>query len=96
MDFSELIQKVVIAAFATVGLIETIKNFIKTNKTWIYSLLMIPVAVGCYLICEFCPKAVIGAVLTIGITQECYQLLIQSVKKLIKNTVNKKESAEVE
>lgn len=85
----EIMQSVIISAFATVGIIEVIKNFLKTEKTWLYSLIMIPLSVGCYFASECCPKWVIGGILTIGVTQECYQIIIQSVNNVVKNVIGK-------
>lgn len=81
---SDLMQNVFIAALAAVGIMETLKNFIKTEKTWIYSVIMIPVSIGCYLACLLLPKAVIGCILAVGVTQDCYTILVQTFQALVK------------
>lgn len=60
MNYSDLMPQVVISAFATVGLIEVIKNFIKTEKKWIFSLIMIPLSIGTYFAAVCLPVWVIG------------------------------------
>lgn len=82
-NLTEIIGKVVIASFATIGLIEYLKNFIKTEKTWIYSLIMPFVAILCFIACVYLPPVVIGCILTIGTTQVDYQIIIQTFKNLI-------------
>lgn len=88
-DLSILVLKVVIASFSTVGLMEYLKNFIKTEKTWIYSLLMPVIGIGCYLACEYLPIGVIGGILTVGCVQLDYQVIIQGFKKLFNKSVSK-------
>lgn len=88
---SELISKITMAAFATVGLIEFLKNFLKTEKKWIYSIIMPFVAIGCYLAAEYLPIGIIGGLLTIGSVQIGYQVIIQGFQKIIKNKTNTNE-----
>lgn len=88
-SFTSLFQNVFVAALATVGIVELLKNFLKTEKKWIYALIMIPLSVGCFLASIYLPKAVIGSLLTVGIVQDCYQLLIQSIKSVIKGITEK-------
>lgn len=88
-DLSELFQQVFIAAVASVGIVELLKNFIKTKRTWVYSLIMIPVALGCYASCLCLPKAVIGGILTVGVVQNGYQLVIQTVKNIFTGIAQK-------
>lgn len=83
MNYSDLMSQVVIAAIATVGLIEVLKNFIKTEKKWVYSLIMIPLSIGTYFAVLYLPPWVIGGILTVGVTQECYQVIIQSLQNLV-------------
>ena len=52
---SQFLLKVFAAAFATVGIEEFIKNFLKVQKTWIYALLMIPLSIGTYISVEMLP-----------------------------------------
>lgn len=94
-DYNDLILKITIAAFATVGLMEFLKNFIKTEKTWIYSIIMPFIAIGCYLACEYLPVGIIGGLLTIGSVQIGYQVIIQGFKKLINKKVNLEDDNEV-
>lgn len=89
MDYTEIVKNIIFAAIATVGLEEWLKNFIKTDKTWIYALIMMPLSVGSYCVCEYCPPAIIGSVITIGVVQICYQLIIQLLKKMIINKFDK-------
>ena len=88
-DVSTLILKIVVAAFASTGILEYSKNFLKTTKTWIYSLLMPIFAVGCYCACEFLPVAVVGSLLTVGTVQLNYQIIVQGFKKVINSAVSK-------
>lgn len=94
MEYSELMTQVVISSVATVGLIEVLKNFIKTEKKWIYAVIMIPLSIGCYAAVLYLPPWVIGGILTVGVTQECYQVIIQSVQNIFKSVSNKVSSNE--
>lgn len=89
MNYSELMTQVVIAAIATVGLIEVIKNFLKTEKKWIFSLIMLPLSVGTYFAMVKLPVWVIGGILTIGVTQECYQVIVQSIQNLVNSVTDR-------
>lgn len=88
-EINTLIVKIVIAAFGSVGLIEYLKNFIKTEKTWIYSLIMPLIAIGCYCACQYLPIGITGGILTIGCVQLGYQVIIQGFKKIIEGIANK-------
>ena len=87
-EFAAYIIKAVISALAGVGLMEWIKNFIKTEKTWIYSLIMPVIAIGCFLSIEYLPIGVFGSIMTIGIMQINYQVLIQGIQKVVKSKIN--------
>ena len=87
-DLTIYIVKAVISAFAGVGLLEWLKNFIKTEKKWIYSLLMPIVALGCFCSIEYLPIGVFGSILTVGIMQINYQILIQGMQKTVKSKIN--------
>ena len=91
-----LITKIMVASFATVGLMEYLKNFLKTEKTWIYSLLMPVFAIGCFLPCEYLPIGIIGGILTVGCVQLDYQVIVQGFKKLINRKVDKITETESE
>lgn len=93
-EMGTLILKVIIASFSTVGLMEYLKNFLKTEKTWLYSLLMPLFAIGCYLACEYLPVGVIGGLLTVGCVQLDYQVIVQGFKKAINKTINKIDKEE--
>ena len=82
---SQFLLKVFTAAFATVGIEEFIKNFLKTKKTWVYALLMIPLSIGSYFSVEVLPMWVIGGLLTIGCVQISYQTIVQGFKVIIEN-----------
>lgn len=85
----QFLLKILAASFATVGIIETLKNFWKAkNNVW-YAVLMIPFAIGCYLAAELLPIWVIGALLTVGSVQICYQTLVQGFKTIIESAKNK-------
>lgn len=86
----EIIKNVFIASFATVGIVETAKNFIKTEKKWIYALVMIPMAIGCYAASVLAPSWVIGGLLTVGVTQLGYQTIVQVLNNFIKKFSEKK------
>lgn len=89
MEIDIILQNVVISAFACVGLIEVVKNFLKTEKKWIFSLIMIPLSVVCYFACVKLPSWVIGGILTIGVTQLCYQTIVQTFQAVVKKIGNK-------
>lgn len=84
-----LILKVIIASFSTVGIMEYLKNFIKTEKKWIYSLLMPVIAIGCFIACEYLPIAIIGGILTVGCVQLDYQVIVQGFQNAINKSVDK-------
>lgn len=86
---SQFLLKVFTAAFATVGIEEFIKNFLKTKKTWVYALLMIPLSIGSYFSVEVLPMWVIGGLLTIGCVQICYQTIVQGFRAIIENLARK-------
>lgn len=87
-DFVTYFIKAVISALAGVGLMEWLKNFIKTEKTWIYSLIMPVIAIGCFCSIEYLPIGVFGSIMTIGIMQINYQLLIQGIQKVVKSKID--------
>lgn len=89
MNYSELMVQVVIASIGTVGLVEVIKNFLKTEKKWIFSLIMIPLCVGTYFAAVCLPSWVIGGIITIGVTQLCYQTIIQTIQNVVKVVTNR-------
>lgn len=87
--FMSYIIKAVIASLAGVGLMEWLKNFIKTEKSWVYSLVMPFIAVGCFCAIEYLPIGVFGSIMTVGIMQIDYQLLIQGIQKLVSSKIDK-------
>ena len=87
-EFAIYIIKAVISALAGVGLMEWLKNFIKTQKTWIFSLIMPAIAVGCFCSIEYLPIGVFGSIMTVGIMQINYQLLIQGIQKIVKSKIS--------
>lgn len=86
--------KVLAAAFATVGIEEYLKNFIKTDRTIVYALLMIPLSVGSYFSAEKLPMWIIGSLLTIGCVQISYQTIVQGFKAITKGLTDKIKSRE--
>jgi len=88
-QLTTLIIKIVISAFAAVGLIEYLKNFIKTEKKWVYSIIMPFVAIGCYCACQYLPIGIIGGILTVGCVQLGYQVIVQGFKKIIEKAGDK-------
>lgn len=93
-EFASYTLKALISALAGVGLMEYLKNFIKTEKKWIYSLIMPVIAIGCFCSIEYLPIGVFGSIMTVGIMQIGYELLIQGIQKIIKSkvdTIAKKE-----
>lgn len=91
---SQFLLKVFTAAFATVGIEEFIKNFLKTKKTWVYALLMIPLSIGSYFSVEVLPMWVIGGLLTIGCVQISYQTIVQGFKVIIENLARRIDSGD--
>lgn len=88
-ELSKLAVEIALAGFGAVGVMEWLKNFFKFKKTWIYALVMPLFAVGCYAAVYFLPKYVIGAILTVGVVQLNYQVIIQGFKAVIKALLNK-------
>ena len=86
-EFTAYFLKAVISALAGVGVMEWLKNFIKTEKTWIYSMIMPFIAVGCFCSIEYLPIGVFGSIMTIGIMQIDYQLLVQGIQKVVKSKI---------
>lgn len=93
-EFASYFLKAVISALAGVGVMEWLKNFIKTEKTWIYSLIMPFVAVGCFCSIEYFPIGVFGSIMTIGIMQIDYQLLVQGIQKVVKSKITSLSKSE--
>lgn len=93
-EFAYYFLKAVISALAGVGVMEWLKNFIKTEKTWIYSLIMPFVAVGCFCSIEYLPIGVFGSIMTIGIMQIDYQLLVQGIQKVVKSKITSLSKSE--
>ena len=85
----QFLAKVFAASFATVGIEEYIKNFLKTEKTLVYAILMAPLAVGSYFSVEKLPLWVTGGLLTIGCVQIAYQTIVQGFKAVIENFADK-------
>ena len=93
-EFASYFLKAVISALAGVGVMEWLKNFIKTEKTWIYSLIMPFIAVGCFCSIEYLPIGVFGSIMTIGIMQIDYQLLVQGIQKVVKSKITSLSKSE--
>lgn len=93
-DFIIYVIKAVFSAFAGVGLMEWLKNFIKTEKTWIYSLIMPVTAIVCFCAIEYLPIGVFGSIMTVGIMQIDYQILIQGIQKIVKSKINRFSGSE--
>ena len=89
MEIDVLLQNVVIAAFACVGLIETLKSFFKTEKKWLYAVIMIPFSVACYFAVLYLPPWIIGGMLTIAMCQIGYQTIVQTFQAVVKMIGNK-------
>lgn len=88
-ELTQLAVKIGLAGFGAVGVMEWLKNFFKFKKTWIYALVMPVFAVGCYAAVNFLPAYVIGSILTVGVVQLNYQVIIQGFKAVIKALLNK-------
>lgn len=87
-EIKNLFVAVIIASLATVGIVEVLKNFLKTEKKWVYSVIAVPLAVILYWVRYALPVWVIGAVLTVGATQLCYQTLVQTFHSLVTMLAN--------
>ena len=83
MEMGKIFLIATVAAFATVGIMETIKNFWKTQRTWLYALAMIPLAALCVWMQVALPPWAIGIVLAVGMSQLCYQTIVQAFKALV-------------
>lgn len=86
---TDFINYVIVAAFATVGIEEFIKNFFKPQNTVWYALIMPPIALICFMAAYFLPPWVIGSFLTLSCVQVCYQTLIQGFQAIIRNIASK-------
>ncbi|MBQ5998126.1 MAG: hypothetical protein IJL70_01480 [Treponema sp.] len=95
-DFGIYIIKAIVSALAGVGLMEWLKNFIKTEKTWIFSLIMPVIAIGCFYSIEYLPIGVFSSIMTIGIMQINYQLLIQGIQNIAKSKIKSISNIEEE
>jgi hypothetical protein len=93
-EFASYFLKAVISALAGVGVMEWLKNFIKTEKTWVYSLIMPFIAVGCFCSIEYLPIGVFGSIMTIGMMQIDYQLLVQGIQKVVKSKITSLSKSE--
>lgn len=93
-QIANLILKILLASFGSVGIIEYLKNFIKTEKKWIYSLIMPVISIGCYCATEYLPVGIIGGILTVGCVQLDYQVIVQGFKKIINKSINKIDNQE--
>ena len=81
----QFLLKVLVASFATVGLMETAKNFWKTEKKVWYAVAMVPLSISSYFSVEVLPMWIIGGLLTIGCVQVSYQTIVQGFKIIIEN-----------
>ena len=81
----QFLLKVLVASFATVGLMETAKKFWKTEKKVWYAVAMVTLSIGSYFSVEVLPMWIIGGLLTIGCVQISYQTIVQGFKIIIKN-----------
>lgn len=86
-----LLLQVIISSFAAVGVIEYIKNFIKTDNKIVFAIIMPFMAIGCFCACSLLPLPVIGSILTIGSVQLDYQVIVQGFKKTIESKIRKLE-----
>lgn len=88
-DICKLFLQVIVSAFGAAGLIEFLKNFIKTDKKIVYAIIMPPITVGCFLATYYLSPVVIGSVIAIGTVQLNYQIIIQGFAKLVTKSVDK-------
>ena len=93
---SQFLLKVFVATFATVGFEEFIKNFLKTERTWIYAILMFPLSVASFLSVDRLPLWIIGSILTVGCVQICYQTVVQGFKAVIEGLLDRIKNKGVE
>lgn len=88
-ELSQMAIKIALSGFGAVGILEWLKNFFKFTKTWAYALLMPVLAVGCFAAVYFLPAYVIGSILTVGVVQLNYQVIVQGFKAVVKALLNK-------
>lgn len=89
-DVISLVLKVAVASFSAVGIEEYLKNFIKTDRTIVYSIIMPFLSIGSFIAISKLPIEFIGSLLTIGTVQLDYQLLVQGFKKIFDRVTDKK------
>lgn len=80
----ELIKVVLIASLETVGLMEVFKKFVKFNKTWLYTLLMLPLAFICALAYTYLPSVITAGILTVCVSQMFYKNVLQAFEGIVK------------
>ena len=85
----ELLIKIVVAGFAAVGIEEYLKNFLPKGNTKLFALLMLPLAVVCFVAVDLLPLPVIGSLLTVGTVQIAYETLIQGFRAVIERVSGK-------
>ena len=79
----DLLIKIVVAGFATVGIEEYLKNFLPAKRSKWWALIMLPLSVGCFFAVHSLPLPVIGSLLTVGTVQIAYETLIQGFRAVI-------------
>lgn len=92
----QFLLRILVASFATVGVLEYLKNFFVPKKKQCYAIIMLPFAVVCYIAIELLPLWVIGGILTVGCVQLCYQTLVQGFTSIVANATNKVSNKEFE
>ena len=88
-ELSQMAIKIALSGFGAVGILEWLKNFFKFKHTWAYALIMPVLSVGCYAAVYFLPCYVIGSILTVGVVQLNYQVIVQGFKAIIKALLSK-------
>lgn len=88
-EIGQLLLKVIVSAFGAAGIIEYLKNFIKTENKIVYALIMPFVSVGCFVATYYLPPVVIGSIIAVGAVQLDYQIIVQGFHKLINKSVDK-------
>lgn len=81
------------AAFGVAGVIEYIKGFAKKAPKWIWRLALPFICVGVAVVAGGGIKQIaVNAVLTLAMSQLCYEAIVGGVKKLIEGFIGKSGS----
>jgi hypothetical protein len=77
MDYIADLGQILGAAVAVAGIIQWAKNWLKKAPSWVWALVLIPLAIGY----AYLPAKIQGALLVAAVAQLGYETLIQPAKR---------------